>query len=238
MMSKTVDRALEEFFDFISKYELSSLLEDKNYKTSVKSIYRRYHSLLIWQADLSGGNIWSNVAKEKEFCLYFSEAVSDICHSFLLFCHGMYKAANLVMRVAIEAFIKAVGLAGDQKVLTITSLFEVFNIVSSVDIIKNNTLCSRCFQKIHQDYIELCNYVHIASPSYMSLTSATGAFPKFCLNESKDFEKRIKETIVSICSIFAIMFNNRFKAMHHSSIDIILDILPKKARREIMNFTA
>ena len=237
-MSKATNQSLQEFFEFISKYDLRKLLEDKEYKTAVKSIYRRYHSLLVWQTNLLNGNIWSGNSKDQEFRLYFSEAVSDICHSFLLFCHGMYKAANLVMRVAIEAFVKAMGLAGNQKVLTITSLFEVFNIVSSIEIIRNNALCSRCFQKIHQNYIELCNYVHIASPSYMSLTSATGAFPKFSLEESKEFEQRITDVVVSVCSIFAIMFNDRFKAMHHRSIDVILDILPKRARREIMSFTA
>src|ERR1700753_3747454 len=114
IMSKVVDNALQEFFEFLGRYKLANILEDKAYQTSIKSIYRRYHTLLIWQADFSSGNIWpSNLAKEQEFSLYFGEAVSDICHSFLLFCHGMYKAANLVMRVGIEAFVKALGLAGD-----------------------------------------------------------------------------------------------------------------------------
>jgi hypothetical protein len=235
-VARPVDQALDEFFTYLRNYGLGKLLGNKHYTELVKSIYRRYHALLVWQTNLAEGELWpGQEKKDNEFRLYFNESVSDLCQSFLLLCHGMYKPSNIVLRSGIEAFVKSVGLAEDQKVLSLTSLFEVFEVVSHTNIAISVPLVARAVQTLHNDYADLCKYVHIAGPPYMSLLSVAGAFPKFD-TQSKDSNKRIRSAIVAICSIVGVIFNARFKDMHHTSIDLISDILPVQARRRIMSF--
>jgi hypothetical protein len=134
----------------------------------------------------------------------------------------MYKPANLVLRSGIEAFVKAIGIAADQKVLTITSVFEVFGIVASVDLIRDNALTSRCYESLYTEYKELCKYAHNAGPSYMSLTSAIGVFPKYNEADFELFGKRSRGIIVNMCSILAIFFNfPTFTVGHPNSLKII-----------------
>jgi hypothetical protein len=233
-MSADINASLAELIEFLKNYDIEAISKNKEFKGLLKSVYRRYHALLIWHSSIEKGNIWKgDLEKEKIFRLYYTETISDLCQSLFLFCQGIYKASYFALRSAIENFIKCIGLAEGQEILTLTSVFELIGLVKETKAIKDSPSAKLQYEKIRNSYARLCKFVHTSDASHMSMTSIVGKFPNFSKDEAIRYEVIFRSIATSFCCILCTLLHARFKKMHHNHFDLVCDILPRSVKKEI-----
>jgi hypothetical protein len=234
-MRSPIKPAFSELQSFLSAYELTTISRNEALQTELRSYFKRYYALLVWNFQIESSKPWSkNISKSEKFQLYFGEATSDICQSLLLSFQGMYKPALLILRSGIENFFRCIGIAYDQNVLSLTSVYELINVVTEINEFKQNQIARRHVEVLQNIYSILCGYVHTADVTHMSMTGVVGVFPRFEQAKSKRFFDISKDVIVSVCSINCITLKQRFNKMHHTHKDVLYDVLP----RNVKNFIA
>jgi hypothetical protein len=231
--------ALAELISFLEAYSLGkTIASNREFKTLLRSLYKRHHALLVWHTDLHAREVWEgNGEKDATFREYLGEATSDVCQSVLLFAQGLYKPAYLVLRSAIENFIRCIGIAGDQAVLSLSSVFELMAVVRDTRVVRQSTTLLAAFDKLRRVYGELCSYVHSSEHEYMSLTAYLGVYPRFNEQNASDFAKVCRDVIVSFCGALTLLFSVRFRELHHRDMDVIADILPRQVKSELYGAT-
>ncbi|MBV9859719.1 MAG: hypothetical protein JO038_06420 [Alphaproteobacteria bacterium] len=224
-----------ELLLFLERYSLSGVIQDnKPFGTLLRSLYKRHYGLLIWHADLEKGEIWKdNIEKNAAFRPYLKETASDVSQSILLFAQGLYKPAYLMLRSAVENFVKCIGIAEDQEVLSLKSAFDLMAIVRDAPAVKRSANLGALFGRLRRIYKELCGYVHSSEHQYLSLTSYIGVYPKFHSEQASKYAKMCRDVLASICGALTLLFPSRFRELHHRDADLIGDILPKQVKHEV-----
>jgi hypothetical protein len=239
MKKNATDKQLSDLLEYLSKYNLNKIVASPKHKALLKSIIKRYLALVTWQAELKSKKPSGFKSPEdlKQFHLYFEETISDICQSIFLWSQGLYKPASLILRSGIENFLKCIGLYDNQKILNLSSTYDLIAIIKDTQVITSTTHSRREFVKIHQQYKELCSSVHTSNSNHMSLTTAIGKFPQFNESKAKSLAKRYKVILISICTLLCFMFPRGYKKMHHKNLDVISDILSKSVKEKIMQMS-
>src|SRR5437868_10938051 len=140
------EREFIELTQFFCNFAMTRLNEESDLHRSVKRIYKRHITLLIWKADLDQGSLWRS-APEKEtlFRMYFSEAISDISQCFLLYYQGLYKPSRLLLRSAIENFIRCIGIIEGLEISEITNTYDLLDQVKKTPLITSNKVTKSAF---------------------------------------------------------------------------------------------
>jgi hypothetical protein len=235
-MSANIKNEFKELTSYLDEYSLHKIVDEKTFRATLKSIYQRYHALLVWNANIEGAAVWKdNAKKDEQFRAYAKECTSDACQSVLLFVQGFYKPAYLILRSSIENIIKAIGIAEDQNVLSLTSVFEIIEVVKYTNIIQSSKSAKKQFSRLKADYTTLCKYVHTADSAHMSHTSVAGVFPFLDKIQAASFDSIFRSVMVGECSLLCILLRKRLKRMHHKHLDMIMDIVPRDTKLEIMS---
>ncbi|RJO60677.1 hypothetical protein C4544_04645 [candidate division WS5 bacterium] len=223
---------LEELSTFLSNYNLSAISSDPLFKKAIASLYKKYHPLLTWHSNLSlrKPRHFRDTTSLAIFRQYLCEVTSDSCYSILVWSQGLYKPAHLLLRSAIENFIKCLGLYNGYPILNITSVYDLFDAVKVQPIVNKNRDTQKEFGLLRASYSNLCGYVHSANTSYMSMTTALGTLPKFDNSESSIYTTNANRVFSSFINYLAIMFTIELQRMHHEDSDLIYDALPKRIK--------
>jgi hypothetical protein len=220
----------EELLKFLRDFELSSIAGNKHLQSEVTKTFKYYFPLLLLEKATRDHPPWKVKDKVDRFVLYFREAISDICQSIVLASAGFYKPAQLSLRSGLENWIRCIGLAEDQIVLTLKSVFELIDLVKSVPAIAKNPIAKDHFGVLRQRYSMLCGYVHTSSSAHMALTTAAGAYPRYIEKEASETFSAISEVCMRIACLFCIIAEKTYRSLHHTHFDIVSDALPKKTK--------
>lgn len=228
-------RAVQQDFDalkvFFTEYSLKNSLESSEFIRSLKSFHKAYFSFLNLVMHLEHQQCLPN-----QVCDRFKESCSDIGQSLFLMGHGAYKPANLILRSSIENFAKGIGFFENPKVLTMTSLYQVF------DVAKAFKRCSfgdfnNLINGLHVEYGNLCVYTHTATASQMAHISALNVLPHFDLAKADQLNKVATRVLKNYLIIIIFSFKAEFFKIDPDNRDNILNSLSPTIKRNIYENT-
>ncbi|WAX97307.1 hypothetical protein N7E70_010840 [Aminobacter sp. NyZ550] len=227
------DNAYAELRKFVTNYRLLEIFEQNDLEKSFKKSFKRTFPILIIERAINQSPPWKDKIKNENFSIYLKEAISDILQSFLLATQGMYKPGHLSLRSGLENFVKCIGLSQDQNVLSLTSVYELMDVVKDTAFISKDTEARKLFQTLRAEYTSLCGHVHTSSSMYMALTTVVGVFPRYVPNEAQKLLEQITRVSSAITKILILLFPNTFKLLHYKHHDAICDVLPKSFKRYV-----
>lgn len=226
-----------ELFDFLKGFNLSSVLDLKDFQERFKGIYKKYHPIITWNSYISmrRPKYFNSDEQYKLYRNYFTEVTSDFCQALFLWCQGLYKPCNLILRSGIENFVRCLGIYENHPVLEITSAYDLFAFVRKIGIVTLNKELTKKFDELHSCYIDLCAFVHTIDEDFMSMITSVGGLPKFSDSDATVFKNHFYKISNSLNSFLFVCFHDELKKMHHQDYDLILDSLPASIKRLLQN---
>lgn len=224
-MSREIDKDFEQLNDFIRNYSISTLAQNDVYVSNLKKSHKIYFSYahLIW--GINHQNICDKNIENR-----LLESCSDIGQVILLFSHGLYKPANLILRSSIENFIKAIGLFVDTDIVNKKHVYEIF------DIAKQYPNCSHpnfliMYNSLKTEYSNLCSHTHTANQQHMMHLSAFKNIPIFDKRYADELIKTTIKIVKTYITILVFSFRDNIFKINPSYRDIVLTSISDSDRR-------
>lgn len=232
-MTKLVDNGFSDLWEFLSAYRLDESVEDQSFKAALKRCHKATFPLLVWRATIKDKP--ASGYFDEDFKRYFNETVSDASTSLFLFCNGLYKAAHLSLRAGLENAFRAFGLVSGQKVLSLTSVYELIELVGECDVVQKHKVSTSEYSKLRSQYSNLCKYVHTASDEHMSLLGALNELPNHSTEKIINYTSAITTSCASINTIITAFLISDFRKMHHQHRDAVLAGISPSMRKHVMS---
>lgn len=222
-MSREITNDFKVLKEFLSEYQLNSLLAKNDFTNTVSQQHKKYFAFLTYIAELQSlieNTEFNSTINTIQFS-FIKESCSDCGMAFFNLFHGSYKASKLLLRSSIETFLKGFCLGEIPDLNQETSIYRMFERVKSLSFFHlehNKTL----LDKIHSQYKMLCMDVHTASDLNMANLSALNYFPEFRKSEAQEVVKFAVTLIPCYMSLLAIKYNHHFHSMHYKNKQIII----------------
>lgn len=231
-MTRECKADFKKLEDYISNYSISENLDKESYVMSARKMHKIYFSLMNWHAEYKEQKDFfsSEYSDNPEIILRLSESVSDIGSSQFNWLNGSYKTSRVMLRSAIENFIRSVSAIEDNSQLTEKSVYKVFDKANNITIFKSSDTINKAYQNLHSKYIELCKDTHTASLSNMEQITSLADYPKY-MEEKSNLTREIFIVVVKdMLIILCLCFNGLYHKIHHRNKDNILNSLPKSCK--------
>lgn len=225
-MTRELKKDLEKLKIFVQNYEIASLLGQEHYSNSLKNAHGSYFSLLTLWAEIKhrcGSNgialHGTKIEKGSTAELLIQEAVSDFGSSLFCCLQGAYKPGSMVLRSAIENYVRAIAGVFSEKAGATTSVYELFDLAkktppfSSID-------GKSSLSKLHLSYKELCKHTHTASLDKMASIMSLDHFPTADADLFKSWAKEAKSVASAIISSFLTSTDSLYVTSHFRNKDI------------------
>lgn len=218
---------------YIDEYRISGNLAKPEYVSDLKVIHKCYFGAITWNAELLHNkilflSIYENCNEEIVYRL--AEVVSDLGSSLFNWSNGNYKASKIMLRVAVENFIRAVSAIEDKTQLTEKNVYQLFDKASIQSNLNSNNTIKTCYEGLHADYKLLCEDAHTATIQNMQHLTSLADLPSFGKEKSKSTSKIYIRITKNISSIFCILFNGFYHKMHHRNKENILNSLDRNIK--------
>lgn len=218
---------------YIEDFKISDNLEEPAYLDSLKNMHKIYFSLIIWNAEIEHSR--------DDFLLKYndcsvdivhrmSETVSDMGASLFNWLNGSNKTSRVMIRVAIENFIRSISAIDDKTQLTEKNVYLLFDKAAVSAIFNGNATIKKAYDQLHADYKTLCKDTHTTTINNMDHLSSLAGLPSFNKSKSgkaKDIYLRVAK---NISCIYCLVFKEFFHSMHHRNKENILHSLPKEIK--------
>ena len=211
-------------------YNISKNLSYNKYTASLKKMHKCYFSAITWNAELIHNKdqfVLIIPDSNDDIAYRLTESVSDLGSSFFNWSNGNYKASRVLLRVAIENFIRGVSALEEKKQLSEKNVYKLFDNASNQNILKQNNKIKSCYKSLHADYKLLCKDAHTASVQNMAHLTSLADLPAFEADKSEDTASVFVRTSKNITSIFCLLFNQFYQNMHHRNRENILNCLSR-----------
>lgn len=231
-MSRDVKNDFQVLKRFIKEYSLSSFNSQPKLVELLSQMHKKYFSLMAFVYELKDlDNPRVIDGKQRDFLL---EALSDIGNSIFLSINGAYKPSRLMLRSSIETFSK--GFVIDQLV----SIDQEKRIYQMFDNIKKMDFFSQAPNKailndLVSSYSELSKDIHTADKDNMQHTSSLNYFPTKSESSLESVSKINANIVSSFLTLLCVKFNSEYHEIHYTNKQIILNSIPKKYKKLIMN---
>jgi hypothetical protein len=217
--SRKISDHIEEINKFLELYRAAEP-EKGPAKAAMKTAYRRFHAVLIWQMYLDDPAKFDDVT-----CQYSNEYTADISQALLTALMGFYKPSRMMLRSSIENFTRIACIIDKKEPLSAKTVYALMEIFKKTTL-RDNPETNSALLTLVQKYGELCDYVHTTSPMKMDLRIP---FSKVVESDSLNAIACF-ENIGSVCqSINKILFRlcpSLLQSMHHRDADYIRDLIP------------
>lgn len=230
-MTRAVQQDFNALKVFFTEYSLENSLGSPKFISSLKSFHKAYFSFLNLVMHLEHQRFLPS-----EVCDRFKESCSDIGQSLFLMGHGAYKSANLILRSSIENFAKGIGFFEDPDVLTMTSLYKVFDVARTFRKCSFSDF-SILINSLHTEYGGLCEYTHTATTSQMAHISALNVLPHFDFAKADQLNKLANRVLKNYLIIIIFSFKAEFFKIDPDNRDNILNALSPTIKRRIYENT-
>lgn len=213
---------------YIDQYRISKNLGDNTYIESLKSMHKCYFSLITWNAEmeyrkdvfmLQYGNCTD------EICYRLSETASDMGASIFNWINGSYKTSRVMLRVAIENFVRAVSAIDDKSQLVEKNVFSLFEKAESLPILNSKISVKNAYNQLRSDYKLLCEDTHTTTVNNMEQLSTLANLPVFKRKKAENTKDVYLRVAQNTNLILCMSFNEFYHAMHHRNKENILHSL-------------
>lgn len=225
--------------EYISNYSISCNLNKNDYVAAAKRMHKVYFSLINWhveykyQLDLFSKEYTSN----KDVLVRLSETVSDIGSSQFNWLNGSYKAARVMLRSAIENFVRALGAIEDNSLLAEKSVFKVFEKANNSSVFNTSNTINNAYQLLHSRYVILCKDTHTATSNNMEHITSLADYPQYIASKSDSTKDLFVSIVQNILLILCLTFNKIYHSMHHRNKENVLNSIPTSYKRFIQDPT-
>lgn len=151
--------ALAHIRSFVEGLQLDGASIDPD-STAARTLYRRFHGLLIWHHLASKDQI------EGQTKIYLQECVADASSSYFLTVIGLYKSSRVSLRSSIENVYRVVASEAGEDLAALDSVPSLVDKAKAVSKTPNQ---KKRIGDLYAIYGDLCQTVHSVSPEYMSL---------------------------------------------------------------------
>lgn len=230
-MTRILKKDYEELVEFIDSYSLSNVTSSSEHINQLKSMHKKLFSLSNLVYSLQNGDKLNALLSERSYD-YLNECISDLCSTLFMWLNGAYKPSKLVLRSCIETFIKSVLGNEDEAFLKLKNVYEVFEIASKIEFFTNHNN-KVYFEKLNNQYSELCITVHSGDIKYNAQLCTLERFPSYDESLSLEVAKRFVLIAETITFLIISNFDDAFHKMHHTIKDSTLDGLPAKLKKDI-----
>ncbi|WP_345879172.1 hypothetical protein [Shewanella algae] len=225
--------------EYINGYRISNNLNHKEYLDSLKKMHKYYFSCITWCAELNHkkdevSELNNNI--NDDIVIRLSETVSDLGSALFNWTNGNYKTSRVMLRVAIENFIRAISSIEEKSQITEKSVYRVFEVASSQNIFNHptNPSVKECYNKLKEIYKELCKDTHTATKLNMEQLTSLADLPTYQQEKSLKSSEVYSNSIKCINFIFCIVFNKFFHTMHHRNRENILNGISRDLKASII----
>lgn len=234
-MARLIDQDFARLGVFLDQYTLSETLKSKTREQLIRRGHRHnLAALQIWAiAEHLANNeglkiIRAEAAPGSQQLDQMSESFSDITSGFFAALHGLYKPAYMSLRSAVETFTRGIAGLYSAEAATTTSVYRLFELAKSCDAFSG--IAKPHFDKLHDQYVQLCGFAHTASPAHMIRNHAMSNFPKQDIEHLRMWVRHHESTIQAILSI--LLFSNRdlYNRSSPQAQDVYDEVIPRDAR--------
>lgn len=235
-MSRAVSNDFKELKEFVENYSIRALSGESDYIILLSKQHKKLHSYLTFTAELDfqKTGFERNKSISQMQLDYLTESCSDIGNAMFLNVQGAYKASRMMLRSSIETFHKGFNLDELPKIVTIKSVFEIFEIVNALKFFKDQPL-NLIGNNIHSQYKELCKDIHTAKLENMQKTIGLGYFPSYSKTEASLCTNILLDLVTSYLICLSFKYRDYLFCMHHRNKEIIIENLPKKIRSKLFS---
>lgn len=234
-MARLIDQDFAKLEIFLNQYTLSENLKFKVREQLIKRGHKHcLAALQIWAtfeylANNEGLEIKGIPIKPATSQLeQISESFSEITSSFFTALHGLYKPAHMSLRSSIETFTRGVAGLHSIEALSTTNVYQLFDLAGECDAFSG--LAKPHFQKLHQQYVQLCGFTHSATNAHMAKNHAISNFPKQDTENFRVFIRNFEVTVNSILSILLFSNKSLYLKAPPQVQDIYQEVISKDAR--------
>lgn len=223
--------------EYLASYSIREIVANRAYQAELKGIHKVYFSVLNWNAEMLCGENSMIASKKDDVELLnarLAESFSDIGSAVFNWSHGGYKTARIMIRSAIENFIRCVAGVESYDLLGEKNIFTLFEEASKLAIYNSSSNVKDLFKKIHSDYKLLCQDVHTADAGNMENISFVAEFPRFDAEKSRQTSLIICRVIKNIISMLCLIFSVFFHKMHHRNKENILISIPASLKPSVL----
>ena len=159
-----------------------------------------------------------------------SESVSDMGASLFNWLNGSYKTSRVMMRSAIENFIRSISAIDDKSQLTEKNVYAMFNRAEDLAVFNSKAAIRKAYAQLHSDYKILCKDTHTTTFTNMEQLSSLAGLPGFNKNKAEAAKEIYVRVAKNISSIYCLVFSEFFHSMHHRNKENILHSLAKEVK--------
>jgi hypothetical protein len=231
-MAREVKNDFDLLKKFIKEYSLSSFEKDAILIEYLSQMHKKYYSLMAFIYELKDlKNPIIIDGKQRDFLL---ETVSDVGNSIFLSINGAYKPSRLMLRSSIETFSKGFVIDELTQIDQEKRIYQMFDNIKAISFFSdepNKTILA----DLNSLYSDLSKDIHTADKENMQHTSSLNYFPTKSKSSLESICKINSKIISSFLTLLCQKYNKEFHTIHHTNKQIIIDNIPKKYRKIIMN---
>lgn len=233
-MTREIKGDFDKLVKFINEYNLSKIIDD-DFKVYLSQMHKKYYAMLLFVTELNslkdknGNNILEN--KQKEFIL---ETISDLGNAVFLIINGAYKPSRLILRSAIETFLKGFSIKIIIDIDKEKKIYKMFDRISDISFFEEPTN-KEFFNILKQLYSKLSKDIHTADINHMQHTSTLNYFPTKSISNIKITVGYFCDISQILLSLLAIYYNEEYHRMHINNKEMIIKNIKKEFRQKINN---
>lgn len=219
--------------DYVDQYDISANLTENAFLESLKNMHKCYFSMITWNAEMVHSEadfLFVYPTCTKEIISRISEAVSDIGSSLFNWINGGYKASRIMLRAAIENFVRSVSALDDPTQLTEKNVYSLFEKADGLAVFNASKTVKDAFDQLHSDYKLLCQDTHTTTAVNMEHMTSLAGLPTFKKHKAENCRDIYVRVARNISCIFCLTFSACYHQMHHRNRENILNCLPRKMR--------
>lgn len=235
-MTRECRTDFDNFKKYIESYSIEGNLKEESYVNTAKLMHKAYFSLLHWFAEFQYQKVFfsESYTNNEDVLIRISEVISDIGSSKFNWINGSYKTSRVMLRSAIENFVRAIGAIDAPDLLVEKNVYSLFDKAKDCRIFKDEEFVRLSINRLHGNYKELCNDTHTSSQSNMESITSLFDYPKYSDEKSEEAGNVFISVVKDILSVLCIVFNLLFHKMHHKNRENVLLSIPRQTRPIIL----
>jgi hypothetical protein len=231
-MVREISTDVTTFIEFLRDYNLSDQLNNQKYLEHLKTMHKKAYGYILFIAEL---DIMFEETLNEDILKSFKEAGSDIMQSIFCWANGAYKPAKLLLRSALETYVKAsVGFQSGE-IFEEKSIYKIFETAKESNFYKSE-IGNRNYHIIHDAYKVLCMTAHNSLSIDLGSINSMKLLPRFDTKISNEFKSLFLKVLEAKLANLLLNFHVEFHKMHPMNRVLFLSTISLSSKREIFEF--
>ncbi|GLT24597.1 hypothetical protein GCM10007933_40840 [Zoogloea oryzae] len=227
----------EALIAYVTSYKIPVKENGWRYKNALGAMHKSYFSLITLCCEMKENKdifLKSATNPHEELMERLLETASDMGCSLFNWINGSYKTSRIMIRTAIENFVRTIGALEDKALLSEKNVYSLFEKSAELIIFSENAEIKQAFNQLHSDYKLLCQDVHTASDKNMDFLGSLADFPSYKEKKGELCTEVFVRASRLMIFVFCFVFNPFFHQMHHRNKENILVSIKKSLRPMIL----